>query len=233
MPRSRVSEVNGKMISVKWLDTNKGDRLNPNHRSRLVGREYNQGKDDTLYASTPPLEALRLIVSHAASVDPERPGERRELMVNDVRRAYFYARQRRHVFIELPAEDDEAQPGEVRELQFCLYGTRGAAREWQRTLSEHLVSLGFEAGRRHPSVSTHRKRNIRLLVHGDDYFSSGHTESLNWLQQELSKKYELQSQRVGNAPESDGELKILNRIVRRTATGFEIEADPRHVELVV
>ena len=89
VPRSRVAEVNGKMISVKWLDTNKGDRLNPNHRSRRVGRDYNQGKDDTLYASTPHLEALRLIVSHAASMNPDRPGERRELIVNDVRRAYF------------------------------------------------------------------------------------------------------------------------------------------------
>ena len=38
VPRSRVVEVGGKMVSVKWLDTNKGDRLNPNHRSRLVAR---------------------------------------------------------------------------------------------------------------------------------------------------------------------------------------------------
>ena len=96
---SRVAELNGKMVSVEWLDTNKGDKLNPNHRSRLVAREFNQGKDDTLYASTPPLEALRLIVSHAATIDAERPGERRELMVNDVRRAYFYAKQQRNVFI--------------------------------------------------------------------------------------------------------------------------------------
>ena len=38
VPRSRVTEVGGKMVSVKWLDTNKGDKLNPNHRSRLVAR---------------------------------------------------------------------------------------------------------------------------------------------------------------------------------------------------
>ena len=94
------------MISVKWLDTNKGDRDNPNYRSRLVGREFNDSKDDTLYASTPPLEALRAIISHASTVDGDRPGERRELMVNDVRRAYFYAKQQRSVFINLPAEDD-------------------------------------------------------------------------------------------------------------------------------
>ena len=74
------------MITVKWLDTNKGDRDNPDYRSRLVGREYNDNKVDTLYASTPPLDALRMIISHASAVDPEKPDARRELMVNDVRR---------------------------------------------------------------------------------------------------------------------------------------------------
>ena len=94
VPKAKVHEVGGKMVSVKWLDTNKGDRENPNYRSRLVAREYNVGKDDTLYASTPPLEALRSIVSHAATVDPNAPEKRRELMVNDVRRAPTFTRAR-------------------------------------------------------------------------------------------------------------------------------------------
>jgi hypothetical protein len=38
VPRSKVAEMGGKMVSVKWLDTNKGDKLNPNYRSRLVAR---------------------------------------------------------------------------------------------------------------------------------------------------------------------------------------------------
>ena len=233
VPRSRFAELNGKMISVKWLDTNKGDRLNPNHRSRLVVREFNQGKDDTLYASTPPLEAMRLIVSHAATIDPENPNVRRDLMVNDVRRAYFYAQQKRNVFIELPSEDGEALPGEVGQLMLCLYGTRDAAREWQRTLSEHLVPIGFEPGRGHSSIFAHHTKGIRLLVHGDDYFSSGPTDELDWLETELENRYEIQSQRFHGNNKEQQELKILNRIVRRTMDGFEVEADPRHVELVL
>ena len=58
VPKDMIRTVGGKRISVKWLDTNKGDRDNPNYRSRLVGREYNDSKDDMLYASTPPLAAL-------------------------------------------------------------------------------------------------------------------------------------------------------------------------------
>ena len=57
----------GKIIGVRWVDVNKGDALDVNYRSRLVGREFNVGRDDALYASTPPLEALRLIVSHSAT----------------------------------------------------------------------------------------------------------------------------------------------------------------------
>ena len=114
-----IKRVGGKLISVKGLDTNKGDRENPNYRSRLVGREYNDCKDDTLYASTPPLEALRLIISHASTIDHEKPASRREMMVSDVRRAYFYAKQQRSVFINFPKEDDEAQEGEVGQLLLC------------------------------------------------------------------------------------------------------------------
>ena len=89
MLRAMIKQVGGKIVSVKWLYTNKGDRGFPNYRSRLVAREYNGSKDDTLDASTPPLEALRMIVSHAHTIDPAKPQDRREIMVNDVRRAYF------------------------------------------------------------------------------------------------------------------------------------------------
>ena len=233
VPRSRIKETEGKLISTKWLDTNKGDRENPNYRSRLVGREYNEGRDDTLYASTPPLEALRYIVSHAATIDPKRRNERRELMINDVRRAYFYAKQKRNVFINLPKEDEEAEEGEVGQLLLCLYGTRDAAKEWQGTLSDHLVTLGFEPGRGHPSVFHHGEREISVLVHGDDYFSSAHREHLDWLEKGLGEKYEIQTQRIGGSEGRDVEGKILNRVVRWTQAGYEVEADPRHAELVV
>ena len=112
--------------------------------------------------------------------------------------------------IDLPSEDEDAAEGEVGELLLCLYGTRDAAREWQRTLSKHLVSIGFVAGRGHPSTLHHAERDIRMLVHGDDYFSSGQADQLDWVQAELSKKYEIQSQRIGDGEGREVEGKILN-----------------------
>ena len=56
--RSEINDSGGKLIDTRWIDTNKADELNPEYRSRLVGREFNTGKDDSLYARTPPLESF-------------------------------------------------------------------------------------------------------------------------------------------------------------------------------
>ena len=92
-----------KCCTVRWVDVNEGEAVDVNQWSRLVRREFNIGRDDALYASIPPLEALRLIVSHAATHQEHR--QRRMLMMHDVRRAYFYVKIQRDVYIELPKED--------------------------------------------------------------------------------------------------------------------------------
>ena len=98
VPRSHQKSTGGKVIGTRWIDVNKGDASEPNYRSRLVGREFNVYKDDTLYASTPPLEGLRCVLSYAATIVPDVE-ERRCVMVNDVRRAYFYAKARIYIYI--------------------------------------------------------------------------------------------------------------------------------------
>ena len=155
---------------MRWVDVNKGDSTDPEYRSRLVGREFAIGRDDALYAATPPLEALRLIISHAATHGEE--SARRMVMVNDVRRAYFYAKINRDVYIELPKEDPEYGKGKLGKLKLCLYGTRDAAKSWQETLSSHSESIGFQRGVGHPCVFWHPARKVKTLVHGDDYVSA-------------------------------------------------------------
>ncbi len=110
-------------------------------------------------------------------------------MVNDVSRAYIYAQATRDIFIELPSEYEEAQEGEVGWPNVCLYGDRDAAREWQDTLRKHLELLGFKRGRGYPAIFHHHERGIKTLVHGDDYVSSGMSSDLDWLQNELGKRY--------------------------------------------
>ena len=98
----------GKIIKTRWIDTDKGDDENPNYRSRLVGREINTDERPDLFAATPPLESLRYIISKCAS--NRRPGSRYCILSSDIKRAYFYAKATRPVYIVIPVED--RQPGD-------------------------------------------------------------------------------------------------------------------------
>ena len=48
-------------------DSNKGDDNDPNVRCRLLAREIRKAGEDPIFASTPPLESLRTILSLAAT----------------------------------------------------------------------------------------------------------------------------------------------------------------------
>ena len=160
--------------------------------------------------------------------------QQRELMINDVRRAYFYAKATRELYVELPKEDAEYAGGDkVGLLRLCLYGTRDAALNWQETLSEHLMTLGFKRGIGFPSVFVNEELDIWTLVHGDDYCSAGSSEALAWLEAKLSEQYEIKTQRIGHSSKCSAEAQILNRAVRATSEGFEIEAGQRHAELII
>jgi hypothetical protein len=53
------------------------------------------------------------------------------------------------------------------------------------------------------------------------------------MQAVLAKKYEIKTQRIGQGKGKTAEGQVLNRVVRRTSAGFELEADLRHAELIV
>ena len=64
--REEAIKLGVKVITTKWLDTNKGDEVTPNYRSRLVGREIKNDNRLDLFAATPPLETLKFIASICA-----------------------------------------------------------------------------------------------------------------------------------------------------------------------
>ena len=81
------------------MDVNKGDEQNPKYGSRLVAREIRKPGEDSIFAPTPPLEALRTVLSHAATdmqgerkhVRDEVSEDRTQVSVIDIKRAYFNA----------------------------------------------------------------------------------------------------------------------------------------------
>ena len=57
-----IERTGRKPIGTRWVDINKGDDENPNYRSRIVAQEFNSHKRDDLFAATPPLEAINVII---------------------------------------------------------------------------------------------------------------------------------------------------------------------------
>ena len=75
----------------------------PNVRAR-VAKDYKTHTRPELYASMPPLEALKIFLSEIATSNREG----KVVALVGVRRAYFYAPSCRRVFVELPPEDHQA-----------------------------------------------------------------------------------------------------------------------------
>ena len=119
----------------------------------------------------------------------------------------------------------------VGKLVKCMYGTRDAAQGWENTYHQALEAMGFRRGRASPCVFSHKSRKMYLTVHGDDFFATGVPEDLDWFEKSLLKAFE--GKVKGRLTQAGDELRILNRVVRRTDDGYEWEADQRHAELLI
>ena len=233
VPRSLAIRNGWKIIPTRWIDINKGDHLQPNYRSRLVAKEFNTGAQEGLFAATPPLEALRMIVSEAATVEGK---EEKVIMLNDVARAFFEAPMRRSVCVEVPPEalgEGESATDMVGFLQLSLYGTRDAAANFQMEVRAFMLSQGFTQSKYSPQVYHHRGRDLKCLVHGDDFVTVGERRNIDWFNRRLSLRFEIKTAIIGRGPNEVKEHRVLGRILRATDDGWEYEADPRHAELLI
>ena len=85
----------------RWVLCNKGDADSPDVRARLVACELNNGeRNDMFAASTPPLEAKRMLFARYVS-EKTRRGKPLRLSFVDIRKAYFNAIPTRKMFMKL------------------------------------------------------------------------------------------------------------------------------------
>ena len=165
-----IEDREGKFIKVKWVRINKGTSQNPRVRCRLVGQELGFGvKDDELYAGTPSLVMLKLLLSWYAS-NWTRDSV---LKVIDVKSAFLYGKARRRIYIELPTRDPQSGGDVVGMLDKSMYGTRDAPIIWQATVDKMLITLGFRCSVLQPGVYIHDCRQLRVMVHVDDFLVVG------------------------------------------------------------
>ena len=217
-------------IKLRCVDINKGDETKPNHRNRIVAKEIKTSNRPDLFAATPPIEHIKYLISRVASSQRSRRPTR--LMVQDIKKAYFFADATRKIYIELPPED--AEPGKVGMLKKSLYGTRDAAMNWTAAYTSVLVDkIGFTQGVSTPCAFYHAGYGIRTVVHGDDFVSEGPIENLIKMDKELRTHFDIKTEILGPEKDCVKQLTILNRVVTWESEGVTWEPDPRHAEIII
>ena len=71
------------------------------------------------------------------------------------------------------------------------------------------------------------------MVHGDDFAAVGAEEDLVDVEKALADKYKIKTERLGGSATDSKEIRVLNKILRYTPNGLELDADPRHAEMII
>ena len=119
------------------------------------------------------------------------------------------------------------------ELRVSMYGTRDAAMNWATGYGETLKKAGLVQGKSSACLFYHAAKDVAVMSHGDDFVAVGNPKHLAETESALSEKYIIKTEMLGADTGDVKEVKILIKIVRLTGEGVELEADPRHAELVV
>ena len=176
LTEARQQYPHGKFVGGRWITHNKGDSQHPQIRCRYVAAESAHANDLAFYASTPPLEAIRVLVSQMATKKTCN-GKPLALSFADATKAYFNATPQRDIFVRAPPELG-LPPGTVGKLQRCAYGTRDAGALWEEHYASVLTNLGFVRGKASPTCFFHPTKLISVVVHGDDFVALGTDEAL-------------------------------------------------------
>ena len=229
------------VFGTRWVDIKKGDEHKPFYRSRLVVQEYKRQADWSFFTATPPLEALRSLLI-CATIDelPNELGqpvawtERAVLMLADVRRAHFHSPARRKVFVELP-EEAGTDKSKVGRLLRSMHGCLDAGVNWEFAICQVMIALCFVQGRASPCIYRHLEKQFRVWVHGDDVVPLGYIINVRWFFMKVQEFWVVTNRGNPGPPEYHHcvqSIRVLSRIVERTADGITWEAGPRHAELI-
>ncbi|CAE7251708.1 unnamed protein product [Symbiodinium sp. CCMP2592] len=242
-----------RVIGTRWIDINKGDDLRRKLRSRLVAQELKRKKGvnedpswTEFFAAMPPLSSLRALFTLATTGRVPGPNKKAFQMNEhgevcvlfiDVKKAHFWSPVRRRLLVELPPEAGEG-PDKVGLLKRSLYGTRDAPSNWEHAIKKVMTDLGFKQGVSNPCLYFHPEHGLRCNVHGDDFTVVGGYNKLQWLIESLQKAWTIEVRGILARPGSSlpgvtHSISVLNRLVTWTNEGIEMEADPRHVDLVL
>ncbi len=128
-------EALGRRVKSKWVDEIRGKQGVEEARSRLAAMEFNTFGREDLSASTPPIVAMRLVVSLAASNGP-----RRQLAIYDVSVVFFHAEIDELITVIPPRGTSIGWWLLLR----VMCGAKQAAQLWQEFLAKTFMQYGWQ-----------------------------------------------------------------------------------------
>ena len=109
-------------------------------------------------------------------------------MFIDISKAYLHADVLNDsIYVELPGEKNT--PNMCGRLLRALYGTRQAARAWEEEYTKTLKGVDFQREKCNPCRCYHHRRDVRVLVHGDDFTVAGNDSELKYVAEVFHNKY--------------------------------------------
>ena len=115
-------------------------------------------------------------------------------------------------------------------LQRAMRGTRDAPQVWQEEVRATMSKLGFKECVTQPGIYYHQSRNLYIVSHVDDFLCVGGMKELVWFKLALQEKYEIKAQILSRG---NNTVSFLGRKVTWAESGLEIEADKKHVQILL
>lgn len=137
-----------------------------------------------MFAGTPPLVGLRLLIFDVAS---SAVGAK-IVIIMDVKCAFLYGAAKRRIYIALLEQDPKHAGGRhLGLLKRSMYGTRDAPQVWQEEVERHMRQVGFCSSRLHPAAFWYTSHGLYVIARVDDVICTGPEASSEWFRTELRK----------------------------------------------
>ena len=168
-----VKEKNWKVISCKFVTTERDHIGSGIYTARYVARGFEEKVDDTgrkNYAATAGMHSCKILLARAMASQLGTGHEKWAVKIADVSQAFLYAdvAEGMNTFVEAPDEYyqlrnlNKEKGTKVRRLKKAWYGLRSSPMLWQCQLQRALEKLGFQPDLQDPVVYLHE--NGMMLV---------------------------------------------------------------------
>eukprot|EP00435_Cladocopium_sp_Y103_P051699 s1657_g16.t1 len=153
----------------------------------------------------------------------------------DIQDAFLSVPQREKVLVEKPSwwRDETGLQCHFWTLNRCLPGQRNAAARFFDFLREHLQSSDFEnTWLLIPSLFRHENRSLVICSHVDDLVLCGERPGLEWLVEELKKKFTMQGGEILPTADQDPHepIRFLKKRHFFTEAGIVISPHEKYTE---